>query len=192
MRLHASVLSVLSCITSVLAIFADDAYHIDYHQALLGLPQSHNTFFHRPQSSSAASLLYTVSGKAVLGAVNPKDGSLVWRHSLAGKPIENGTSARLIAAEGDWKVISTFGHDVSAWDALDGKLVWTEPIAGTDYLLGLEAVPRTSGEPGVDVTDVVVLAGGESASTSPAVITRLDGETGRPKWQYSDERSVPL
>lgn len=192
MRLLALALPVFSCVNSVVAVFLDEASHIDYHQALLGIPQSQNTFFHRPQISSTASLLYTISDKAVLGAVNPKDGSLLWRHSLAGKPVSNGTTARLVAVEGDDKIISAFGQYITAWDALDGKLVWTESISSTSHVLGLGAVPSTGGETTSDPLDVVVLAGDESAKASPAVISRLAGDSGSSKWSYSDDRFVTL
>jgi hypothetical protein len=84
MRLHALLILALSLSFPVYAIIADGAYHIDYHLALLGIPRSGNTFFHQPSASSSASLLFTISEKGVLGAVNPKDGSLVWRQSLVG------------------------------------------------------------------------------------------------------------
>ena len=190
MRLHALLFSVLTSVFSVLAIFADDAYHIDYHQALLGLPQSHNTFFLRPQASSSASLLYTLSNKAVLGAVNPKDGSLVWRHALAGEPVANGTSARLVAAEGDGKVISSFGRYVSAWDALDGKLVWTQAVAGSSHIIGLETVPSPNRGSSANVADVVALAGDEHLAGSSTTIRRLAGDDGRSIWEYYGERLV--
>jgi outer membrane protein assembly factor BamB len=192
MRLHALLFAVLASIVSVHAIFSDDAYHIDYHQALLGVPQSQNTFFLRPQPSSSASLVYTLSNKAVLGAVNPKDGSLVWRHALAGEPVANGTSARLVAAEGDGKVISSFGPDVSVWDALDGKLVWAETVPGTTRILGLELVSSPSRGSSANVVDVVALAGDEHATGSPTKIRKLAGDDGRSLWEYSDDRSVYL
>ena|SRR5947209_9219046 len=193
MRFHALILPALASIVSVLAIFADDAYHIDYHQALLGVPESQNTLFHRPQASSSASLLYTISNKAVLGAVNPKDGSLVWRHALAGEPVTNGTSSRLVAAQGDGKVISSFGRHVSAWDALDGKLVWTEAFPSTSHILGLEIVPSPGGQSKTGVADLIVLAGSQSATGatgSSTIIRRLAGDNGNLQWEYSDDRSV--
>jgi ER membrane protein complex subunit 1 len=192
MRLHALLFPVLASIVSVHAIFADDAYHIDYHQALLGVPQSQNTFFLRPQASSSASLLYTLSNKAVLGAVNPKDGSLVWRHALAGEPVTNGTSAKLVAAEGDGKVISSFGTDVSAWDALDGKLAWAQTIPGPAHILGLGIVSSPTSGSSVNVADVVALAGDEHARGSSAKILKLAGGDGRLIWEHSDDRLVYL
>jgi outer membrane protein assembly factor BamB len=191
MRLHALLFPVLASFVSVRAIFADDAYHIDYHQALLGVPQPENTFFLRPQASSSASLLYTISHKAVLGAVNPKDGSLVWRHALAGEPVANGTSARLVAAEGDGKVISSYGPYISAWNALDGKLVWSEALASTAHFLGLEIVPNSSRGSGANVADVVALAGDEHATGSSKIL-KLAGDNGRLIWEFSDDRLVYL
>lgn len=38
--------------------------------------------------SSDAALLYTIPDKAILGALGPKDGSLVWHRSLTGQPVE--------------------------------------------------------------------------------------------------------
>src|SRR5271163_2585839 len=124
------------------AIFADDAFHLDYHHALLGLPLPHATFFHQPQSSSNASLLYTISSKAVLGAVNPKDGSLLWRQALAGQPIDYTTNASLVTAE-DGKVVSGYGTTVSAWDALNGKLIWTKCVPDNQVVIDLQAVPSS-------------------------------------------------
>ena len=78
MRIQAFTFVAL-CVSSSLAIFVDEVNDIDFHHALLGVPSPQSTFFHRPSSSSNASLLYTLSDRLVLGAVNPKDGSLVWR-----------------------------------------------------------------------------------------------------------------
>jgi ER membrane protein complex subunit 1 len=190
MRLHSLLLSVVASFLSVHAIFSDDAYHIDYHQALLGIPQSQSTFFLRPQASSSATLLYTLSSKAVLGAVNPKDGSVVWRHALAGEPVGNGTNARLVAEDGDGKVISSFGQEISAWDALDGKLVWAESIPGTAHILGLETVSTPNSGSGANTVDVIALAGDHHASGSTTKVLKLAGSDGRSIWEYSDHRSV--
>ena len=189
MRWHTSLLALLPALTS--AIFADDAYTIDYHEALLGQPQSHTTFFHKPQSSSNASLIYTVSDKAVLGAVNPKDGNILWRQSLdpAG-PVSNATSKSfLIAGEGDGQVTSAYGSSVRTWDALDGKLVWEYNLPGGRIAHGLQAVPvlgGTNGQGG-QTQDVVVLA--SSADGKSSTVTRLGGDGSGVRWEHSEERS---
>jgi hypothetical protein len=190
MRLHSLLLPVVATFLPVRAIFSDDAYQIDYHQALLGVPQPENTFFLRPQESSSATLLYTLSSKAVLGAVNPKDGSVVWRHALAGEPVGNGTNARLVAADGDGKVISSFGQEISAWDALDGKLVWAASDLGTAHVLALETVSSPNSGSKAKSVDLIALAGDQYASGSTTKILKLAGGDGRSIWEYSDDRSV--
>jgi ER membrane protein complex subunit 1 len=79
MRLHAGLSLVLAALLApARAIFEDDAYHIDFHHALIGLPKR-DTTFQKPYAASKASLLYAVSEDGVVGAVNPRDGQLVWR-----------------------------------------------------------------------------------------------------------------
>lgn len=182
MRWHFPLLALLPSLTS--AIFADDAYTIDYHEALLGQPQSHTTFFQKPQSSSNASLIYTVSDKAVLGAVNPKDGSVLWRQALSSiGPVSNATSKSfLVAGEGDGQVTSAFGSNVKTWDALDGKLVWEYNLPGKYTVHDLRALSVLGGTNG---QDIVVLAGdGHSAK-----IVRLASDGGSVRWEHSDDRS---
>lgn len=136
----------LWCVASALlapawAVLEDEAFHIDYHQALLGRPQSHTTFFHKPSTVSNASLLYTLSDKAVVGAVNPRDGSLLWRQSLTPTPADNATSAFLVGNHGGGQVISAYERTISAWGGQDGRLVWTYELPAPLAVLGLQAVP---------------------------------------------------
>lgn len=173
------------------AIFADDAYTIDYHEALLGQPQSHATLFHRPQSSSNASLLYTISDKAVLGAVNPKDGSILWRQVLAPTgPVSNTTSPSfLVAGEGDGQMTSAYGNSVRTWDGLNGKLIWEHNLGEDQIVLGLQAVPvlgGTNGQGG-QTQDVVVLAGNNDGKRSSVI--RLAGDGSGERWEHTEERS---
>jgi len=181
MRIHAAFIALITSyllVPSALAIFADEAYHTDYHHSLLGIPQQHTTFFHRPQSSSRASLLYTLSEKLVLGAVNPKDGTIVWRQRLGGA---NATAGYLRAGEGENTVISAVGGQVRAWDALSGNLAW-----GNDFNDGevrdLEVVELEDGKKEA-AKDAVVLFGGREG-----VVKRLCGETGDVKWEFRDNR----
>lgn len=206
MRLDALLTLALSFISSVHSIIADEAYHVDYHQALLGIPQSETTFFHRPSASSSASLLYTISEKAVLGAVNPKDGSLVWRQSLAGplpKPdlaVEDVTKlpeeeqpkafgdtfpakAGLLAEEGSSFVVSYYGSTVSAWDAMNGKLVWQRVIPQGQRVKSAQLLPSGRATSSSSAVDVVVLYG-----TEVGTIIRLDGSSGAVVWEHRDPR----
>lgn len=165
------------------AVFVDEAYHTDYHHALLGLPQQHTTFFHRPQAASKASLLYTLSEKNILGAVNPKDGSLVWRQSLA--PASDPSPSFLRAGEDEEVVISAVGQEVRAWGALDGRLLWGNEFSDGNAT-DLEVIETIDGGDMKVTKDCVVLFGREGQGT----VRRLRGDTGEVIWEFHDRRYV--
>ena len=195
MRFFASLISLSAWLLPVAAVFGDEAYHIDYHDALLGLPLPSTTLFHRPQSSSNATLLYTISEKGVLGAVNPKDGSLLWRQSLAETSSEGGSRAHLVACEADGVVIGGLGHTVSSWSALDGKLAWSVTLAtGTEFgqsvVQGLRLVQSGSSATNVPTWDVIVLLSDVPNTGTAIEVFRLDGKTGQVRWSWSEDRSV--
>ncbi|MCJ1405388.1 hypothetical protein MMC11_008616 [Xylographa trunciseda] len=155
----------------VAAVFADEAYRIDYQHLLIGSPQRNTTFFHRPSATSKASLLYTLSEKLVLGAVNPKDGAVVWRQWLKESQVEEYDQGQLKALDGEDIVISAVGHEVNAWDAADGRLVWQwvgeGPVRGLE-LLGIEAVKG----------DVIVA----TEDRGKNIVTRLGAASGKVIW----------
>ncbi|KAL1958659.1 hypothetical protein VTO42DRAFT_4002 [Malbranchea cinnamomea] len=179
MRLQAAFLLLASCIPSSWAIFADEAFIIDYHHALLGTPQAHATFFHRPSSSSSASLLYTLSDKSILGAVNPKDGSIVWRQNLSHPNGVTTSGGLLRAVEGENTVVSALGNEVSSWGASDGKLGWVQRFENSRVIdMRLVEAPN----PAVGQTDSIVLF-----EKSNAFVRRLNGAMGFSRWEYKDE-----
>ena len=184
MRLYAAFVLLAFFVTQLLAIFADEAYQIDYHYALLGTPQARTTFFHRPSFSSNASLLYTLSEKLVLGAVNPKDGSIVWRQNLAGSSSVPESEQFLRAIDGEDAVISALGGHVSSWGALDGKLSWASQF-NDGPVKDLELVELEEGNSRNVLKDSIVLFGREKG-----IVRRLDGESGSVKWEYRDGRWV--
>ncbi|KAI9879257.1 MAG: hypothetical protein M1830_009117 [Pleopsidium flavum] len=180
MRFHAALIVLVTpylFVPTILAVFADEAYQADYHHALLGIPQQHTTFFHRPQSSSRASLLYTLSENLVLGAVNPKDGAIVWRQRLGGG---NATAGYLRAGEGENIVISVVGGQVSAWDALSGKSVWANEFNDGE-VRDLEVMELEDGIKEETAKDAVVLF-----AEKDGVVRRLSGMTGDVKWEFRD------
>ncbi|KAF2083961.1 DUF1620-domain-containing protein [Saccharata proteae CBS 121410] len=167
-----------SLVPSALAVFADDAYHVDYHHALLGTPLEHATFFHQPNVvESKASLLYTLSEQSVLGAVHPKDGSIVWRQRLSDNA---STDQYLRAGEGQDTVISGVAGSVAAWSAIDGRLVWNKQFDGA-WVKDLEVIEFDDGKTAAGAKDAVALFQGGT----PAV-RRLDGQTGAVKWVFED------
>jgi len=184
MRWHGVVSALTVLLSTSSAIFADDAFHIDYHHALLGVPQSHTTFFNKPQASTNASLLYSISDKAVLGAINPKDGSALWRQSLAGQPTDHTSSSFLVARERDGQIISGYGRTISSWDALNGKLIWSYNLPQGIIVQGLQPVP------GLDtgnaaIQDLILLAAPETANAH-SIISRIAGDGSGLRWEYID------
>lgn len=176
---------LLSLLLPIYAIYSDEAFHIDYHYALLGSPQSHTTFFHKPYSTTNASLLYTVSDKAVLGAVNPKDGSLLWRQLLAGQPLDNASSSYLVAGEREGQLVSGYGRTVACWDALDGRLLWEHTVTAGTTITGLQAVPTLGSIANGATQDYVVLATPVD-SNAHTTLTRIAGDGSGVRWQHVD------
>jgi outer membrane protein assembly factor BamB len=172
--------ALLACIPAVTAIFLDEASNIDYHHELVGFPQRHTTFFHTPQRESKATLIYTLSEHSILGAVNPKDGSLVWRQQLP-QQAANSTNSFLITNIQNDAVISAVEDQIASWSAVDGKLIWSRQ----QYLPGkvvelksLEAIGEGESTPGADL---IAIFQGETP-----VVQRIDAKTGEAKWQYAD------
>lgn len=180
--LPASLLCLaLSIIPSTLAVFADEAYHVDYHHQLLGVPLPHTTFFHRPRPNDKASLLYTLSDLGVLGAVNPASGEVVWRQFPIGT---NGsaTTGFLRPVEGQGSVVSAIGDRVDAWDAASGRDIWGNIFTGVAK--DMEIMESTE-----EAKDVLVLFEEDGKATT----RRLKGASGDVAWDYTDSSAdIPL
>ena len=140
MRLHAA-LALAACLAPAAAVFEDEAYHIDFHYALLGLPTAQATFFQKPYAGSKASLLYSISQNHTVAAVNPKDGALVWRHHL---PAASNDIGHLRAGSDQDTVISAIGERITAWSASDGRLAWETTAAGA-HVEDLEILEQEDG-----------------------------------------------
>jgi outer membrane protein assembly factor BamB len=180
MRFHAAV-TLAACLAPVAAIFEDDAYHIDFHYALLGLPKHEATFFQKPYAGSKASLLYSISQNQTIGAINPKDGALVWRQHFPTEPHGQG---HLRSGHEQDTVISAIGGRIAAWSAADGRLVWETSMPGA-VVEDLEILEQEDGMTINEAKDAVVLL---SAGTHG--VKRLDGKTGQTKWTFEDTRLV--
>ena len=164
-------------ILPALAVFSDEAYHIDYHHALLGVPQAHATFFHRPAANSKGSLLYSLSERGVLGAINPKDGSVVWRQSLleTESPVAHRGLLRA-AAEGN-TIFSAIDGCVRAWDAADGRLVWEQSAVGESKDLKVLDVGGTA-------THLLAL----NVRATTGFVKKIAADSGNVLWEFEDER----
>lgn len=165
---------------TTLAIFADEAYHVDYQHQLLGVPLPQTTFFHRPRANEKASLLYTLSDLGVIGAVNPATGEIVWRQLLAGHN-ETGPG-HLRPVEGETTVVSAIGSRVDAWDAASGRERWGNVFSGT--VKDLEVM-----ETATETKDILALF----EENGKGRLRRLKGTNGDVAWEYKDgSNDVPL
>jgi outer membrane protein assembly factor BamB len=183
MRLHAAAAAIAALLAPAAAIFEDDAYHIDFHHALVGIPKHASTFFQKPYAGSKASLLYTLSDNHTIGAINPKDGALVWRQAPpAGAPAKSA----LRAGEDQDVVVSAVGDRVTAWSAADGRIVWENRVHGA-IVEDLEILEQEDGITNAEAKDAIVLLSGASSS-----VQRLDGKTGRVKWTFQDTRYAAM
>ncbi|KAJ5906602.1 uncharacterized protein N7473_003518 [Penicillium subrubescens] len=180
MRLQAA-LFIAACLSPAAAIYSDEVNHIEFHHALLGAPSPDSTFFLKPSSSSNASLLYTISEKSIVGAVNPRDGSLIWRQDISRPGSAPSGAGILRGLDGNNAVVGAAGDSISSWSAQDGKLIWENRFADGAVadleLLELEDASATSGS-----RDTIVLTSGEGAG----VVRRLDGDSGKTKWEHKD------
>lgn len=173
-RFFASLLLLLS--QACLAIHADEVGSIDYALNLLGAPSQRNTLFARPFPDSKASLLYTLSDRAALAAVNPKDGTLVWRQLLNSTAEGPGS---LSIGDGQEIVYSGIGDSVAAWSSLDGRIVWQRKFAGCN-VKHVAAVESASQKDPVEKDVVVVLEGQQHA------VYRLNSRSGSTVWKHHD------
>jgi outer membrane protein assembly factor BamB len=165
---------------ATLAVFADEAFQVDYHHALLGIPKEDSTFVHQPIASSKASLLYTLTDQSLVGAVNPKDGSIVWRQQLHAA---NDSSPAVLRAGGENVIATAAGGQVAAWQASDGRLMWSHEYADDISVMDVRFLElKEDGSTG-GTRDVLVLYRGSSSG-----VERRDAETGDVKWQFDDAR----
>ena len=176
MRIHVGFLTFF--IQLAFAIYADEAGLIDYHLALLGPPGNSTTFFHQPVRGSKASLIYTLSEKDVIGAVNPRDGSLVWRRRL---PTRGSEYYRPLSKAEAQDVLFTGVNDTAfAYSASDGRLVW-HAGRSSDKFKDVTTIINEDGRKQERNSDAVVLWSG-----SKNTIQRLDAEKGTAKWTFDD------
>ena len=163
------------------SVFVDEAWNLDYHYELLGEPKQDTTFFHQPNPNSKASLIYTLSEQGVVGAVNPRDGSIVWRHLLAGNKTES--RAGFLRASNDQDVIvSGLRNQVASWSAADGRLSWDFAVDGN--VEDVEILELDDGKAVSGSKDAIVLSSGANAA-----VYRLDGTSGITKWRHQIEGS---
>ncbi|KAJ6257533.1 hypothetical protein Dda_7318 [Drechslerella dactyloides] len=114
--------------SSCRAVFSDEAFHTDFQVQLFGTPlDPSSTFFHQAAAGKAGSLLYTLSNRLIIGAINPKDGAQVWRQQLGEGTVsetEPLSKTAFLRRSKDGRVVSVLGKAIALWDAANGRAVW--------------------------------------------------------------------
>ncbi|KAG5916898.1 hypothetical protein E4U42_007458, partial [Claviceps africana] len=163
------------------AVFRDEVGDIDFHYSLVGLPQQETTFFHRPRKDDKASLLYTLGDVGVVGAINPSNGNVVWRHQVSHGIARGGGHLR--APEGENWVVSGHGSKVQAWDALTGRNIWDMHFKGQVKDVEIMEMTETSRK------DVLALFDEDGVT----VLRRLHGALGNVVWEFREtSKDVPV
>ena len=174
--MHIAVLILLlRFLQTSLAVHADEAYQLDLHLPLLGIPLQHATFFHRPSTSSTASLLYTLTDNGILGAVNPKDGSLLWRRSIGLDGRGDLSKGLLKSGLGSDIIASVLDDRLRVFDAIDGRLKWEWQSTGR-----VKSVVVLSD---LDVPAIALL---EHVEGGAVVVRYLTADSGSQQWQFKD------
>ncbi|KAH6604423.1 hypothetical protein Trco_007869 [Trichoderma cornu-damae] len=165
----------------VAAVFKDEVGDIDFHHALVGVPQVETTFFHRPKRDEKASLLYTLSDVGVLGAVNPNTGAIAWRQQIARGLSDGGGHLR--APEGENWVAAAHGRRVQSWAALSGRNLWEAEFHGQVKDLEIMELTESARK------DVLVLFDEDGVT----VLRRLHGVLGTVVWEFRQvSKDIPL
>ncbi|KAL8386968.1 hypothetical protein RB595_010258 [Gaeumannomyces hyphopodioides] len=186
--------TILLSALPALAVFLDEVGDVDFHHALVGLPQQHTTFFHRPRRDDKASLLYTLSDLGILGAVNPSTGAVLWRQQvLAGRsddPAAAAAAAHLRAADGESWIASASGPSVSTWEAAGGRNIWSADFPG--HVRDLEVMEMAA--PGDGHKDLLALSSEEEGGGGHVTtLRRLHGTEGTVVWDFREvSKDVPL
>ncbi|RCI12808.1 hypothetical protein L249_0896 [Ophiocordyceps polyrhachis-furcata BCC 54312] len=181
MRCSALVLG-LAALTA--AVYRDEVGDIDFHYALVGLPQPDTTFFHRPRRDDKASLLYTLSDLGVLAAVNPTNGDVVWRHRLAEhNNHQQDEPGFLRAPEAEDWLVTASGSGIQTWSALSGRSIWRTELSGR--VKDVEMLDLTTSS----TKDVLALFDEDGVT----VLRRLHGAQGSVVWEFRETtKDVPL
>ena len=114
----------------------------------------------------------------MLGAINPKDGAVIWRQRLADPAQSHSSPGLLRAGEGDDTLVSAVDGKVQAWDATDGRLVWEWD--GGDGTKVVDVKPSAEGG-----KYVLVLSEGEGSTFA---VRELAADDGKIVWESGDSR----
>lgn len=146
---------LLAClsITSCLALYEDQQGTYDWYRAFMGHISSASFHSLKPR------LFVGSQQSGIVGALNLRDGSILWRNQL---PQQQGGHAHAHAPldtllEHKKAFLSLSAHSLRAWDHTRGALMWEQPLQAKTS----RHLPSMSLLPGAQAASVVVLADGQ-------------------------------
>lgn len=179
MRGLSSITALAFCWSAARAIYTDEAFKSDFHHALLGQPLP-STTFHAPHAASKATLIYTITDRGVVAAVNPKDGAVVWRHILRDIPFTASPLLRIV--DNQSVVITGLTDHLQAWNIADGKAVWSSQFP-SESLQDLQVLQPSEAGSAQTKRDILALYDGVTPS-----VRRINAKDGSIIWQYNGKR----
>ncbi|SJX66216.1 related to EMC1-member of a transmembrane complex required for efficient folding of proteins in the ER [Sporisorium reilianum f. sp. reilianum] len=199
--LLASLLALLLGAHSASALSKAEAGKIDWHVPRMGVPHSSNDSatpylsprFHRiikPDADikdKAQTAVFVATESNTVGALNPRNGAIVWRQILAQHDQlllhkQFGEVALAISGNG--------GANVRLYHAFTGFLIWES----AQHSIRDGLLP----EPGFPATDAVFLTDKAKADVPPDVVVlsnartvrRLDGAFGAQVWKWEPQQDI--
>ncbi|CAA7264034.1 unnamed protein product [Cyclocybe aegerita] len=187
MRLLTTAVALVSlCISGTWALHEADVGVVDWHKKLIGVPLSGSIAtspsFHREGDKA---IILTATANNVLAALEPEDGSVLWRYIFDPEDRIAGYFRNATA------VVATLsgpgGSTLRTFDSLNGQLIVEKrlhpPEAGalSEPFMGKHVVFSP------DSTDLYVLSNG-------CTVTCTDGISGETKWTWTsaDQSSLVL
>ncbi|KAI0920704.1 hypothetical protein AcV5_010378 [Taiwanofungus camphoratus] len=178
-------------VAQILALHLSEAGVVDWHKPFVGVPLvsslSTAPTFHRLAKSGAAtqSVILTATSSNGLAALNPVDGSIVWRHIFE-------DNEHIIAYKERDDVVAAVsgpgGATLRLLDALTGNLLLERRLHRPEF--GRSFEPEALG------TAVEFEAGNKSsdvfALSNAYILRRIDGETGEIKWEWTSPDQASL
>ncbi|KDR78137.1 hypothetical protein GALMADRAFT_94668 [Galerina marginata CBS 339.88] len=177
MRFLATAVGLLSLCTGTWALHESDVGVVDWHKHLVGVPLSGSIStapsFHLADNRT---IILTATGNNVLAALEPEDGSVLWRYifdpedSIAGY-YKGAKSVATLSGPG--------GATLRNFDVLTGELLLERRLHKPE--LGALATPIYLGKNVIfspDSKNLYVLTNG-------CTVTSIDADTGETKWKWT-------
>ncbi|CDS01974.1 related to EMC1-member of a transmembrane complex required for efficient folding of proteins in the ER [Sporisorium scitamineum] len=199
--LFVSLLTLLLGAHSALALSKAEAGKIDWHVPRMGVPHASNDSatpylsprFHRiikPDADvkdKAQTAIFIATKSNTVGALNPRNGAIVWRQIL---PRHDQLLLQKQFGEVALAISGNGGANVRLYHAFTGHLIWES----AQHSIRDGLLP----EPGLPATDAVFLADTAKADAPPDVVVlsnartvrRLDGAFGAQVWKWEPQQDI--